>query len=47
MAFAKMLIDLLLDHIQVSIVAPLASVVFWGEACAVSRVSPRVDPNLQ
>jgi hypothetical protein len=47
MTFAKMLINLILDQIHVSIVASLASIVFRGETCLISRISPGVESNLQ
>jgi hypothetical protein len=47
MTFAKMLINLLLDQIHVRIIASLACVVFRGEACLISRISPGIESNLQ
>lgn len=47
MTFAKMPVNLLLDQIDVSIVPSLASVVFRGKACLISRVSPCVESHLR
>lgn len=46
MAFAKMLINLLLDQIQVSIIASLPSIVFWGKTCFVPCIAPSTNSNL-
>ena len=47
MAFAKMLINLLVDKIQVSIIASLPSIVFWGKACFIPCITPRTNSNLK